>query len=494
MELSDYRRELDGLDEELLRLFLRRMELVERLGEEKRMLGLPVLDVSREREKLDCVASLSPDRWKASSRELFSCLMRLSREAQSSARGKKRCGLLGERLQHSYSPRIHALLGDYSYDLLERSPQELETLLHSDSWDGLNVTIPYKKLVFPFCDTLSETALRIGSVNTLVRRPDGGIYGDNTDAYGFSLLLERSGFAPARKKALVLGSGGASAMVCTVLRQRGCAEVIVISRTGENHYGNLQRHADAELLVNTTPVGMYPNTGESPVDLTLFPRCGCVLDLVYNPARTALLQQAERLGIPCFGGLLMLVAQAKRSAELFTGSGIEDAEIDRIAALLSREMQNIILIGMPGSGKSEIARLLGRLLGRPVFDVDAEIEKAAGLSIPQIFEKEGEAGFRQRETTALRELGKRSGIVLATGGGCVTREENYPLLHQNGVIFWRKRQLSRLDKRDRPLSQSRDLNDLYAERAPLYARFADHVIEETETVEEAAEKILEVLQ
>ena len=494
MELKDYRAALDRLDRELTELLVRRMELAGQIGEYKKARGLPILDAAREDEKLDATESLCPEAYRGELRAVFRSVMEQSRALQLRRSAALRCGLLGRKLGHSYSPQIHGKLADYGYALFEREPEELEDFLRKGDWQGLNVTIPYKKTVLPYCDSLSAAAREIGSVNTLLRRSDGSLYGDNTDAFGFAWLLQKSGIDPAGKKALVLGSGGASVMACWVLRKQGAREVIVISRAAENNYDNLGRHADAELIVNTTPVGMYPNNGEAAVDLKCFPRCTGVVDVVYNPARTALLLQAEELGIPHAGGLGMLVAQAKRSSEIFTGAAIPDERIEKITRALSREMENIVLIGMPGCGKSRIAALLGERLGRPVLEADEEIEKAAGMSIPEIFASEGEAGFRRRETAVLRELGKRSGCILSTGGGCVTREENYPLLHQNGVIVWRKREIAQLSKKGRPISQSRDLGELYAERAPLYARFADLVIEETETVEEAAEKILEALR
>ena len=403
-----------------------------------------------------------------------------------------RCGLLGEKLGHSYSPAIHAQLADYAYGLYEVAPEDLPAFLTGGDFDALNVTIPYKKAVIPYCAELSPIARRLGSVNVLVRRADGTLYGDNADAFGFEYLVRHSGIDVAGQKALVLGNGGASATIQAVLEQLG-AHVTVISRHGPDNYDNLDRHADAHVIVNTTPVGMYPNTGKAAVDLRQFPQCAGVLDIVYNPARTALLLQAERLGIPCAGGLYMLVAQAKRSCEVFTDTVIDDAEILRIHRLLRQEMENIVLIGMPGSGKSTIAALLAERLHRPVLDSDAQVVETAGMSIPDIFSAGGEDAFRARETAALAALGKRSGAVLATGGGCVCREENYPLLHQNGTILWLQRDLARLPKDGRPISQRSDLAALYAQREPLYARFADAVIDNNGTPEETVQKILEVL-
>ena len=404
-----------------------------------------------------------------------------------------KCGLLGEKLGHSYSPAIHAMLADYEYKLYEKAPDEVEDFVRDGDWNGLNVTIPYKKTVLPLCDEVSERARNIGSVNTLVKRADGSIFGDNTDACGFEKLIGRCGLAVAGKKALVLGSGGASVMAVEVLRSLGASPVVVISRRGEDNYENLDRHADARIVVNTTPVGMYPKNGVAAVDLADFPACEGVIDVVYNPARTALLLQAEKRGIPCAGGLYMLVGQAKRACELFTGTLIADTEIERIEGVLRREMQNIVLIGMPGCGKSTVGRLLAEKLNRPLCEADAEIVKAAGRGIPEIFASVGEAGFRKLETSVLRELGKRSGAVISTGGGCVTREENYDLLHQNGVIVWLKRDLDLLPKEGRPLSLKNDLRDMYARREPLYARFADMVIDNDGGLDETLGAILEVL-
>lgn len=404
-----------------------------------------------------------------------------------------RCGLLGRTLGHSYSPAIHAELGDYEYKLYEKEPQELAAFLQSGEFDALNVTIPYKKDVMAYCAALSPAARRIGSVNTLVRRKDGTLYGDNTDADGFAYMVKTSGVGVAGKKALVFGSGGASVTACDVLKTLGTSSVTVISRSGPDNYENLDRHAEAEILVNTTPVGMYPKNGASPVDLTKFPNCCGVFDVVYNPARTALLLQAEKLGVRYAGGLPMLVAQARRASELFTGSQIADAEIVRIERKLAREMQNIVLVGMPGCGKNVVGAALAKRLGRPLLDSDALVTQTAQTPIPEFFRMQGEGAFRALETQALRELGKRSGAVIATGGGSVLREENYDLLHQNGVIVWLRRELSALPIDGRPVSQSVALDELYRTREPRYRRFADCIVDNCGSVDDAVNKIMEAL-
>lgn len=402
-----------------------------------------------------------------------------------------RCGLLGEHLTHSYSPQIHALLGDYSYELFEVAPEKLGEFLQAGEFDGLNVTIPYKRAVIPYCAELSAAAREMGSVNTLLRRPDGTLYGDNTDLDGFRWLLARGGGIRPGEKALVLGTGGASQTVQAVLRAAG-AEVAVLSRRGESNYATLPRHADARLVVNATPVGMYPNNGERLIDLSQMPQCRCVLDLIYNPARTRLLLDAAARGIRCENGLSMLVAQAKRAAELFTGRDIPDAACTDILRRMEAQMHNLILVGMPGSGKTTVGSLLAVSLGRPFYDADGEIEKKLGCSIPAFFAQRGEAAFRAVETEVLAELGKRSGCVIATGGGCVTRGGNNDLLHQNGEIIWLRRSLTELPVEGRPVSQSRSLPELYREREPAYRRFADFCVENEAAPEAAVEKIKEL--
>ena len=403
------------------------------------------------------------------------------------------CGLLGRKLGHSYSPQIHNLLGDYSYVLFEKEPEELKNFLKNGEFSGLNVTIPYKKEVIPYLSELSPTAQKMGCVNTILRRSDGTLYGHNTDYFGFTSLVRHAGLSVTGKKVLVLGSGGASNTAVAALKDLG-ASPVVISRSGENNYQNLHRHTDAAAIVNTTPVGMYPNTGVSPIDLALFPHLEGVLDVIYNPARTQLLLDAEKLGIPRENGLWMLVAQAKEAAEVFTGGKISDEVIEKIYRELSHQMKNIVLIGMPGCGKSTIGTLLAEKLGRTLADADEKIISLAGKSIQDIFAQDGEPTFRDWETKALAELGKQSGLVIATGGGCVTQKRNYPLLHQNGYLIWLERDYSVLPTDGRPLSQANDLGKMYAARKPLYEAFADIRVENTGTPEETAQKILDALE
>ena len=402
-----------------------------------------------------------------------------------------KCGLLGRKLGHSYSPQIHAHLGDYPYDLFEKEPEEVEEFLRNGDFTAINVTIPYKQTVIPFCAELSPMARRIGAVNTIVRRQDGSLIGHNTDYFGFLSTVRRTGLDPSGKKVLIIGSGGASKPAIAVMEELG-ANVTVISHK-ENTPETLSRHSDCAVLVNATPVGMYPNVGVSPVDLSLFPHLEGVIDMIYNPARTKLLLDAEARGLVTENGLWMLVAQAKEAAEWFTGRPIGDEVIETIHRQLKTQMENIILIGMPGCGKSTVGKILAEHLGRPFVDADSRIVDAAGMSIPEIFAHSGEEGFRQIETQVLSDLGMRSGLVIATGGGCVTQERNYPLLHQNGTCVWLTRDLAKLPADGRPLSQKGKLEQMYQIRKPLYERFADVTVCNDAAAEDCAAMILEYL-
>lgn len=403
------------------------------------------------------------------------------------------CGLLGRTLHHSYSPQIHSYLADYPYSLFEVEPDHLEEFFKNIPFTGLNVTIPYKKAVVPYCAKLSPIAQKIGSVNTLVWNKDGSLIGHNTDYFGFLSTLQKTQLNVNDKKVLVLGTGGASVTAVAVLSEMG-ADVVTISRSGENNYNNLDKHSDAALIVNATPVGMYPYTQNSPLSLEGFPNLEGVIDLIYNPARTALLQQAESRGIVAENGLYMLVSQAKESAEWFTGTAISDDKIRQIYNTLSNRMQNTILVGMPGCGKTTIGKLLAQLENKTFIDADTYLTEKFGKSIPTIFEEHGEDYFRQLETQVLTELGMRSGLVIATGGGCVTRPENYSLLHQNGKIIWLKRDIRELATDGRPLSATGNLQSMYNIRKPLYQKFSDHSVQNDRSPEETAQEIYSLLQ
>lgn len=401
-------------------------------------------------------------------------------------------GLLGEKLGHSFSPQIHACLGDYEYKLFEVAPENLGDFLRSGTFEGLNVTIPYKKAVMPYLAEISENAKAIGSVNTITVLPNGTLRGDNTDYDGFLYLVRRSGVSVAGKKALVLGTGGASLPVKKVLSDLGAREIVSISRTGENNYQNLDKHFDADLLVNTTPVGMYPNNLQSPLSLDGFAHLSGVLDIVYNPQKTKLVLDAEQRGIPAFSGLTMLVAQAKRAAELFLQTKIDDRKNDEIYETLSRQMKNIVLVGMPGCGKSTVGKALAKRLSRPFFDADEEIVRRAGKLIPEIFQAEGEAGFRKIETEVLFDLCRQSGAVIATGGGAVTVPKNHDILRQNSLVVFINRDIAVLPTAGRPLSEQNDLHEMFRHRLPLYRAVCDYEVDGNGKIQTVTDRVAEV--
>ncbi len=404
-----------------------------------------------------------------------------------------KCGLLGEHLGHSFSPIIHKEIADYSYNLVELRPEEVGTFVRSGTLDAFNVTIPYKKDVMPFLDVIAPEATAIGAVNTVVRGKDGKLYGYNTDYFGFDYMIRSAGMQVEGKKAIVFGTGGASATVCAVLRDRGVRELVVIG-IEDNTPETLARHTDAEIVANATPVGMYPKNGVAPVDLSIFPHCSGVLDVIYNPAKTRLLLDAEARGIPFANGLSMLVAQAVKAFEFFTGDEAEDDIADTIVQTIARDTHNLILVGMPGCGKSTVGRLLADTLGRLFFDADDEFLTMHGQTPAEVIRAEGEERFREMEHEVLCELGKKSGTVIATGGGAVTREYNYDPLHQNGIILFLDRDVDKLPSSGRPLSQAKTPEVLYRERIDAYHRFADYEIKSTEVPEQTVAAMLDAIK
>ena len=404
-----------------------------------------------------------------------------------------RCGLIGEHLGHSFSKIIHAEITDYTYELRELTPDSVGDFVKNGGFDAFNVTIPYKKTVMPFLDRISPEAQRIGAVNTVVRRKDGTIDGYNTDYFGFDGMLSASGIDPKGKKAVILGNGGASLTVQAVLSDRGAREIVVVDLGLENNYDNIDRHFDADIIVNATPVGMYPNNGKSLVSLDDFKSCCGVLDVVYNPAKTALLLDAERHGIPHINGLYMLVAQAVKAFEFFTDSKAESGIIEKITEKIERDTKNIILIGMPGCGKSTVGKLLAEKLDRQFFDADDEFKKMHGITPAEAIRDLGEDRFREMEHEVLVCLGKQSGKVIACGGGVITRAYNYDVLHQNGTIIYLKRELSLLATDGRPLSQRMSVEKLFEARREAYESFADIKVDSTEIPEATAYSMLAAL-
>lgn len=414
-------------------------------------------------------------------------------------------GLLGRKLGHSWSRPIHEELGSAPYSHVELEPDEVAGFIANEGWRGLNVTIPYKAQAAASADEKSPRVERLGVANTLVRRPDGTIYAENTDVLGFSWMLDRfctrELAAPAAdvlagKKTLVLGSGGAAQAVVAALEDAG-ANVTVVSRSGEDNYGNLlQKHSDAALVVNTTPVGMFPNCPASPLtdeQLTGMHGLLGVLDVVYNPRKTGICLAAERLGLPSESGLAMLVAQAFFASELFQGRELDRSLIEKIERDIASQTQNIVLIGMPGAGKTSTGKRLSRALGRPFVDIDDAVAEEEGRTSAQIIEAEGEDAFRDVETRVTGEFAKKSGLVIACGGGVVTRERNRDLLRQNSSIVMIDRALDELSSKGRPMSKSKGVEKLAQERMPAYLDWADVHIRCTGSAEGDAALIMEKL-
>ena len=384
-----------------------------------------------------------------------------------------RYGLIGSPLGHSYSPELHRRLHGQPYELLPLPPSDLPGFFARRDFEGVNVTIPYKKDVVPYCDALSETARRAGSVNTIVKRPDGTLFGDNTDLAGFQFMLREAGITLEGKHVLVLGNGGASLTV-QLAAADACAQSVAVIKIGGYH-GIYERCADAQVIVNATPVGMYPNPAACLVELSRFPRLEAAVDLIYNPLRTRFLQQAERLGLRTAGGLNMLVAQAAQAAKLFFGDTVKMADTARVLADMRASLCNWVLVGMPGCGKSTLGACLARRAGRAFIDLDAVIEARAGQSPGEMISRRGEAAFRLLESEVTAEFGAKTGLVIATGGGTVLRKENTAALRQNGKVLWIQRDISLLPTKNRPLSA--DLAALEKRRAPAYRDAADAVIQ-----------------
>lgn len=400
-------------------------------------------------------------------------------------------GLIGEKLGHSYSGVIHGKIGDYGYELCEIPKDELAAFMEKHDFKGINVTIPYKKDVIPFLDEISPEAEKIGAVNTIVNS-GGRLFGYNTDIDGFLYMARRAGIEFSGKKVVILGSGGTSLTARAAAEMSGAAEIVTVSRNGVNNYGNIDRHFDAEIIINTTPVGMYPNVCASPIQLDGFKNLEGVIDVIYNPVRTELIMQAEKMGVKCTSGLPMLAAQAAYAYDKFFGKTSGEDLFEKIISETDFETENIILIGMPGSGKTTVGKRLAQMLNREFIDTDVYIETQKNTTIPKLFEAFGEDGFRMIESDVAECVGKLSGKVIATGGGIVTRLENYERLHRNGKIIFVERDINLLELSGRPLSKDRTaVERMYRERYDSYVQFADFSADNNGEIEETAKKILQ---
>ena len=403
-------------------------------------------------------------------------------------------GLIGKSLAHSYSKAIHALLGNSEYETLELQPDAVVPFLRKACFSGINVTIPYKQTVMPLC-LPDDAAKKIGCVNTVVNK-NGNLYGYNTDYFGFSYMAKSAGIFFEGKKVLVLGSGATSKTACRVARDSGAGEIIIVSRYGKDNYENISLHADSDILVNTTPVGMFPDNGHSPVSLNLFTKLYAVIDVIYNPLRTKLVLKAQERGIKTADGLSMLVAQALRSHKLFFGiednRQNEEAKIQEVLTKTRRLFLNIVLIGMPGSGKTSVGKKLAEMLGMDFIDTDRVIESSTGRKASDIIRKDGEGFFRELESRVIAQETAKSRRVIATGGGGVLAKENRNALLQNGTVIFLERETEKLETQGRPLSL--DLAAMYRQRQPVYESLCHYKVKVDGSIEDTAKRVADCMR
>ena len=404
-------------------------------------------------------------------------------------------GCIGEKLKHSFSKEIHNALTDYDYRIIEVEREKLGEFATAGEFAAINVTIPYKEMIMPYLFTIDEHARSIGAVNTVVNR-DGKLYGYNTDFYGMSRLLAHARVDVSGKKVIILGTGGTSKTAFAVVKAEGAREIVRVSRTGREDavtYDEMyQKHTDAEVVINTTPAGMYPNIFDKAIELDKFPSLVGVIDAVYNPLRTPMILDARKRGIAAEGGLYMLVAQAVRASEIFIDTKYAESECERVYRKMVSDKENIVLIGMPASGKSTVGKILARMTGRRVIDTDKLIVERAGKDIPTIFREDGEAKFRELEAAVIKDAAKETGVIIATGGGAVLKSENVDALRENGRLYFIDRPLENLmPTANRPLSSTReDIERRYRERYGIYTKAADVTVKANCFPKTVAEKIM----
>lgn len=505
MDLQAYRQVLNELDDSMAKLVEERFALIAEIARYKKEQGLPVSDRSREEQILQRLCLQHP-LYKKEITSLYELIFTLSKDNQKNLMGpaqqltlfenspqplKPIYGLLGRRLNHSHSPFLHSLLGSYPYQLYEKEPAELEIFFKENNIGGLNVTVPYKQTVIKYCHALSDLAAEIKGVNVLMPSAQGGLIGHNTDYYGLAYALAVEDVSLQDKKVIILGSGATGRMAAALVRHQG-GHGVIISRSGQNNYENLYLHYDAQIIINATPVGVYPQNQQSPLDLTPFKECHYVFDAIYNPYKTSLLLQAESLNIPCQNGLIMLAAQGLASSKLFLNCEFSDQTVQTLSSKLKERVTNLVLIGMPGSGKSALGSILGKIMGRSFYDSDELIAREIGMSPGEMIIKEGEETFRRLERETLAQIGKVTGSVIATGGGAVLHPDNIKSLKQNGILIYLKRDTDKLAKEGRPLSAGADIATLYAQRKEHYENAAQAQIVNEGDMTQVSRSILEV--
>lgn len=404
-------------------------------------------------------------------------------------------GLIGEKLGHSFSKEIHERIADYTFDLCPLSKEEFKVFMSKKEFKAINVTIPYKKDVIPYLDEMDESATAIGAVNTIINK-NGRLIGHNTDFSGFLYMVKKHNVQMKGKKVLVIGNGGASAAIQAVVKHEEAQTLVVVDIVPGNgaitYEECFTHHLDAEVIINTSPIGMYPNLGKAPIDLAQFTNCKAVMDVIYNPILTRLCFEAQEANMQRVIGLEMLIAQAKQSVEFFLETTIDDAIIDEIYQDMLVDRCNIVLIGMPSAGKTTIGKMLEQRLGKQFIDLDDVVVQKAGKSIPEIFAESGEAAFRAIESEVAIELSKQNNLIIATGGGTIKQKSNMDYLRQNGITIYIDRDVDKLISADpnRPLSKSKEaLRQLHEERHALYEKYAAYIAMNNDDIEETVHEI-----
>lgn len=491
--LENLRNRIDEIDSKITKLFAERMETIEKIGLLKKEENLNINQSDREQLIIKRLSKLIPSEYAAPLEDVYKTIFETSKRYQSQVIGKQKFGLIGRNINYSFSKEIHAAFANYDYEIINLEPDEVTKFFSKREYSGCNVTIPYKRDAAALCNELSPQAKAIGSVNTVILKEDGKLFGDNTDYYGFLNMAEKAGVDFNNKKVLVFGNGATSATICAAVKDKG-GNITVISRNGKTTYADLPLHKDAQILINATPVGTYPETENQITSLEQFEKAEAVLDVVYTPLASRFVQQGIERGLKASGGLPMLVGQAKKAAELFAGKPISKETEEEVYHKILRQKQNLILIGMPGAGKSSLGKAAAEKLNRPFIDIDSEIVKKEGLSIPEIFTKFGENYFRARESEVIAEITKTSGAVIATGGGAVMNRRNRLNIRQNGFCIFIKRNQEKLATEGRPVSKAKGIKELEKERMPVYKELADAEIENNASIEQALTDILEAFK